>query len=570
MTYKKLLLTTLLMGFSAVLFASTTICNGNGCIITVDWAIDEDPASNLHTCDYTQGAATFFPAASGKCTFRRALREAGARSDASLCPGCQPVLIRFTGLNGTDGNGDDVHFNASESQWVIPVSSAGSSSAFMLKPQSIIDVDGPILVQGPAIDVLNGEMPKIIIDTAKTLEIELSGVTIRNMGFMGGMSIHWKEADGVFENNTWGLDTDGMSIKFADFALDANDLAGNHGILSTLKGDNMLVRNNVISGAGTYAVEINSGTSGVQILDNLIGTRIDGTIPTIPAQFKCRAFTSPFNPVTPTLDPSEWFGGAGISAAGTGLLIQGNTIAGLQNIRSTNDTPPEALTVFGAMHTIENNIIGQDVNGISVGVCGQGIKMSTITNVITPVNNGHMVIDNVIDSSRNGFDNTTGAILWSDTTSASFLDGGNTIRGNLVINGPEKYFEVGPLLTTPIKAFEPAAITSISGVNISGGNDPSDFMGNPSPCPNCIIDFYLDDNDGNEEGLEHLGSTTANANGDFNFTLSTSIANGFGIRTTSTATANDVIPHTWAGQTSEMSNEAYFEVSDVIFANGFE
>jgi len=196
--------------------------------------------------------------------------------------------------------------------------------------------------------------------------------------------------------------------------------------------------------------------------------------------------------------------------------------------------------------------------------------MSTITDVITPLNNGHMVLNNVIDSARNGFENTKGAILWSDTSAASFLDGGNTIRGNLIINGPEKYFEIGPMLTTPLKTFEPAAITSISGVNISGGNDPSDFMGNPSPCPNCIIDFYLDNANANEEGLEHLGSTIANGNGDFNFTLASPLPDGFGIRTTSTSTADDVIPHSWSGQTSEMSNEVYGVINDVIFKNGFE
>jgi len=290
----------------------------------------------------------------------------------------------------------------------------------------------------------------------------------------------------------------------------------------------------------------------------------------VPEALKCRGFTDPFNPVDPPLEASEWFGGAGISAAGTGLLIQGNTIAGLQNIRSTFDTPPEALTVFGALHTIENNTIGRNTNGTAVGVCGQGIKFSTRTDTITPVNNGHMILNNIIDSARNGFENTKGAILWSDTSAASFLDGGNTVRGNIVIDGPEKYFEIGPNLTTPIKAFEPAEITSISGTSVSGGNNQSDFQGNPSPCPNCIIDFYLDDTDGNEEALQHLGSTTADANGDFNFTLSAPLANGFGIRTTSTSTADEVIPHTWAGQTSEMSKDLYGAVLDIIFVNGFD
>lgn len=569
---KTLILLLALLSYSKITNASTTVCNNNGCVITVDWAIDEEPNNNLHTCDYTQGAATFFPdttgTGAGKCTFRRALREAGARSDDSFCPNCSPVQIRFA-MNGTNNDADDIHYNVIDNQWVLPVESGVSTSDFKLKPQSIIDVDGPLNIQGPTINVLNGEMPKIVIDSGKTLEIELSEVTIRNMGFMGGMSIHWKEENGVFENNTWGLSPDGMSIEFGDLVGNTDNLAGNHGILTTNKGDNMLVQGNVISGASTYAVEINSSTSGVQILDNIIGTRIDGTVPVVPANLKCRTFTD-INPVDPPIDPSEWFGGAGISAAGTGLLIQGNTISGMQTIHSTFSTPPGALQILGRLHTVELNQIGKDTAGYESGVCGQGIQLSTQRDTNPQVNNGHMIIDNTIYAPRNGFDNTKGAILWSDSTVNSFRDGGNTIRRNLVITGIEKYIEFGPMLTTPLKLFEPAEITSISGVNISGRSHLSNILGDPSPCPNCIIDFYLDDGDANQEALDYLGETVADNNGDFNFTLSQPLPDGFGIRTTSTSVTNDVLPNAWAGQTSEMSNEVYGVVSDVIFQSGFE
>jgi len=360
-----------------------------------------------------------------------------------------------------------------------------------------------------------------------------------------------------------------MSIKFGDLVGNTDNLAGNHGILTTNKGENMLVQGNVISGASTYAVEINSATTGVQILDNLIGTRIDGTVPVVPNNLKCRTFVN-FNPVDPPIDPSEWFGGAGISAAGTGLLIQGNTIAGMQTIHSTNTTPPGALQVLGRLHTVELNIIGKDTADYEVGVCGQGIQISTARDTTPQVNNGHMIIDNEIYAPKNGFENTKGAILWTDSTVNSFLDGGNTIRRNLVITGIEKYIEFGPMLTTPLKTFEPAVISSISGVNISGHSHLSNFFGSPSPCPNCIIDFYLDDGDANQEALEYLGSTSADSNGDFNFTLSSVLPDGFGIRTTSTSVADNVIPNAWSGQTSEMSTEVYGLVSDIIFKNGFE
>ncbi len=551
------------MAVTSVLHAQTTI--------VVDWALDEEPTNNNHTCDYTQGAF-FFPdttgSGAGKCTFRRALREAGAIANDDFCNGCAPVTIVFSGLDETNGDADDIQF--SNGQWVLPVSDASNTSDFGLFPQTITDVLGEVTIRGPQVDVQgNNEMPVIMIESGKTLEIELSEVIIENLGFYGGMSVFAKEADITFQNNTWGLAPSGTEVFLADTQFDIDGLAGNNGILSTLKGDNLLVQNNIITGASTYAVEVNSATTGVQVLNNWIGTNINGEVPTVSEEFICRTFTT-INPNVNDLDPSEWFGGAGISAAGTGLLIEDNVIAGMQNIRSTNSTPPVALEVFGRLHTVQNNVVGQDINGMSVGVCGQGIKMSTQRDSPTQSNNGHMVLNNIIDSSRNGFENSKGAILWTDTTVNSFLDGGNTIRGNIVINGPEKYFEMGPMLTTPLKLFEAAEITSVSGVNVVGRSHQDNILGDPSPCPNCIIDLYLDDDDANEEALVHLGSTVADANGDFTFTLGAPLPDGFGIRTTSTSVADDVLPNAWAGQTSEMSQEVYGLSNDVIFKNGFE
>jgi len=540
--------------------------------IIVDWALDEEPGHNNHTCDYTQGGL-FFPdttgSGAGKCTLRRALREAGAISDDAFCTGCTPVTIVFTGLNGTNGDADDGQFSGG--QWIIPIDDAPSNSAFGLYPQSVTDVDGPVILSGPAVQVQqNQEMPRVMIDGGTTLEIELSDVLVQNLGFLGGMSIHAKEESITFTNNTWGLTPDGQNMAFSDLANDANDLAGNHGVLSTSKADNLTVSENIITGAGTFAVEVNSSTSGVVIRDNWIGTNINGTVPVVPQALQCRTFTSPFNPVVPPLDDDEWFGGAGISAAGTGLLVTGNVIAGLQNIRSTNDTPPEALTVFGALHTLELNVIGQDINGQSIGVCGQGIKFSTQTNVTSPQNNGHLIIENIIDSSRYGFENTKGAMLWSDTSNQAFRDGGNTVRGNIVVDGPEKYFELGPMLATDIRTFEPAVVTQVDGVNVSGGSHLSNVFGDPSPCPGCLIDLYLDDGDEHEEALQYLGSAVADGAGDFTFVLDAPLLEEFGIRTTSTAMSDDIIPNTWAGQTSKMSQEVYGLISDVIFASDFD
>lgn len=539
--------------------------------ITVNWALDEEPTNNNHTCSYTQGGL-FFPdttgSGAGKCTLRRALREAGAIANDDFCSGCAPVTIVFDGLNGMNGDADDVQFNNNSGQWILPVSDASNVSSFGLYPQTITNTSGNITISGPLTDIQGDhEMPIIMIESGKTMEIELNNVSISSLGFFGGMSVHAKEAGITFENNTWGLSPDGSEIVIADPDFNIDNLAGSNGIYGNENSSNLLVQKNLISGAGTNAIEVNSGTTGVQILNNWIGLNIDGTVPTVPDEFLCRTFTT-ISPDPSELDENEWFGGSGINLSGAGALLQGNIIAGLQNIRSTNDTPPQALTVYGSMHTIENNIIGQDEAGNSIGVCGQGIKFSTQTDVLNPQNNGHLVIDNVIDSSRNGFENTKGAILWTDTSNASFRDSGNTVRGNIVINGPEKYFEMGPLTATAIRLFEPAVITSVTGTMISGGSHTSNINGDPSPCPNCLIDFYLDDADANEEAFEHLGSVIADINGDFTFQLSSPLTNGNGIRTTSTSQSDDIIPNTWAGTTSTMSNELYG--SDVIFLNSFD
>lgn len=561
-----------LIGLVTTIQASTTQCDANGCIITVDWAIDEDSDSSTHTCDYTQGGL-FSPdstgSGAGKCTLRRAIREAGARSDENICPGCSPILIRFNGLTGTNGDADDVQYDVANDQWVLPIDS-GSSAAdhFRLKGQGLSDLLGQITIQGSGYNSAAIPMPKIMIDGGQSLEIELSDVTVNGLGFLGGMGVVFKQPDGKFINNRWGLAPDGTSIHFKDLVNNADALAGAIGVSNNNKGDNLLVQNNLISGAATKAIEINSGTVGVVVVNNTIGTRGDGTVPVVPDNLQCRGFADPFNPV---LDPAEWFGGWGISAAGTGLVIENNVIAGLQNIRSINDTPPLALEVFGASHTIQNNVIGALTSTDFPGVCGQGIKFSTSTDPLDPMSFGHLVLNNIIVKSRNGFENTKGAILWSDTSLPPHLDGGNTVRGNLVINGPQKYFEMGPMISSAARSFEPGEITSIVGTAVNGISDQSNALGAASPCPNCIIDFYLDDFDGNEEALDYLGFTVAASDGSFSFTLDDPLPPNMGIRTTSTTQANNVIPNTWAGTTSEMSSVVYApDGSDLIFADGFE
>jgi hypothetical protein len=74
-----------------------------------------------------------------------------------------------------------------------------------------------------------------------------------------------------------------------------------------------------------------------------------------------------------------------------------------------------------------------------------------------------------------------------------------------------------------------------------------------SPCPNCYIDFYLDDLDETEEALEHLGTVTADANGDFTFVMAQPIPANRGLRTSSTSQFFGTIGTFAAGTTTRLS-----------------
>ena len=76
----------LVIGLGAV-WQQTAQAEPGAITITVDTSEDLVATSLTHTCGYEEGAF-FFPAADGKCTLRRALREAGARPDTD-----RPITI---------------------------------------------------------------------------------------------------------------------------------------------------------------------------------------------------------------------------------------------------------------------------------------------------------------------------------------------------------------------------------------------------------------------------------------------------------------------------------------------
>ena len=476
--------------------------------ITVDTSADLDSSSLTKTCGYTAG---IYAAATDGCTLRRALLEAAARPQSD-----RPIAIRFNLANGDPNQDLEV-----SGTWTLPVARALP----VLKTDTIVNKNGQVTIDGATQPGGRTNGPKIIIDTNDfSLQVESTNNTIRNLSIKGGGVIFLKEDNNLVERIWMGLTDNGQAIHFRTPGNETRMAGG--GIFITSDGNT--VQDNVIAGAYARAVDIGSGVQNNTIQRNLIGTRADGSVPAVAPAAQClRSFS---------YDPQNWYGGWGIAVSGSNNSIVQNRIAGLHILQSANDTPPMAIELFGANHLVQDNVIGVDSLGSGVGVCGQGIKVS---------GSGTRILDNRIVRSRIGFEDIVPtAILASDT---SPLFGQITVRRNLVDSGPGDVYAFGPGIPQVLQIFAPARITGINGTAVTGAS------GAGSACPGCLIDFYSDDADGNNEALTYLGQTTADSNGLFAFTLSQPLAAGIGIRTSSTTMSAGVIGSYGAGTTTRLS-----------------
>jgi len=134
----------------------------------------------------------------------------------------------------------------------------------------------------------------------------------------------------------------------------------------------------------------------------------------------------------------------------------------------------------------------------------------------------------------------------------------NTLRGNVVkkntswgqIDGqsePESAIQLGPGIHTAFRNFNPAQVTVIDDVTVEG------TAGANSPCPNCIIELFLDDTDTIIEALASLAVVTADAQGNWTATLAVPLVPGEGLRTTSTTAQWGTIPNMYDGTTTGLS-----------------
>lgn len=476
--------------------------------IVVDTSADLDSDSITKTCTFTSGV---YQAASDGCTLRRAILEAAARPQSD-----RPIDIQFN-LPITDTNADlEV-----AGTWTLPI----EDSLPPLETDTILDINGQVRIDGDSQPGGRSDGPKIIIDTNdNSLEVESENNLFRNLSIKGGGVIFLKEGGNTVENIWMGLTDDGQSIHFRDPDNERRMAGG--GIF--IDSDDNVVQDNVISGAFARAVDINSGNSGNIIRRNLIGTRADGTVPAVAETAQClRSFS---------YDPQNWYGGWGIAVSGSDNQVTQNRIAGLHILQSANETPPMALEIFGADHLIQENVIGIDSAGAKRGVCGQGIKVA---------GSGTQILDNVVYGSRAGFEDDDETVILANDSSPTF--GQITVRRNLTEDGPSNVFKFGPAVPEILRTFKSAKLTNVDGTTLSGTN------GDNSPCPGCLIDFYTDDGDAIGETLSYLGSTTADSNGDFTFTMTDTLPSGAGIRTNSTTQAAGVIGSYGAGTTAATS-----------------
>jgi hypothetical protein len=319
--------------------------------------------------------------------------------------------------------------------------------------------------------------------------------------------------------------------------------------------DNNTIQNNRIIGAFERAIRITGGGDDNVIQNNFIGMNASGLVPwPFDTGIDCTRSVD--------YDAGLWYGGRGIQVTGNNNTVVNNRLAGLHIPQSTNDTPPITMEIAGADNTVTGNIIGRDVAGNDIGVCGQGMLLQ---------GTALLVEGNTIVHSRNGFEPTDdGTDFDSAILTQSFANGSNrwiTVRKNVVVDADQAthpdhvYRFASPGVPIELRQFNPAKVTSIVGTAVTGTQGDDAVLPGPTvisaACPNCQVYLYSDDLDERIEAHEFLGEATADASGNWTATLSRSLADDEGLRTQSMANGNGVIHIYGAGTTSKLSDDLY-------------
>jgi len=459
--------------------------------ITVTHTADPD-TSQTNTC-YRDLGTGYDPPGDGICSLRRAIVEASHLDVVS-----RPVRITFDIPTGDSG------YSSTLQVWEITLS---GSLPYVKGGQVVIDgdtqpggrTDGPrIVVHGS--DIKLGEIAGEDDNVLRGLALQEGGIYL-----IGDRNI--------VEGCWVGLSADGQEI-YNDNPPYSND--------ATIEGgsDNNLITGCVVATTNMVGIDL-EGDDNV-VVGNYIGTRADGTLPAVPQADRCDSTAN------------TWYTGIGMDITGDRNRIGGptaaerNVIAGMHT-SSSSSTPPTALNIDGWHNVVQNNYIGKDAAGQEVWICGQAMDLSGYFN---------QILDNQIASSvENGW-YTFG--VWGSGISLDAL----TMRGNTFENFVQA-IEYGPTVPESLRLFGPALVTVISDTQVLGISDDD--------CPYCLVDIYLDDDDDQTDALSYLGHTTATVTGDWSFTMTTALTEGYGLRTVSTVRNFGVIENFEIGTSSRFS-----------------
>lgn len=465
------------------------------------------------------------------CTLRRAINSARL-----LSPAQRPVEIVFN-IPATAGEGYDSGLGV----WTIELMSGADPAVFRALEFGQITIDGTTQPGG------RSDGPKIIIYGPATGNKDGLLVGVNNAGAHDGnvlrglafqnfrTAVIVNSNDNLIAGNWFGLTSDGTAPLLRNG--DAQDGSGSAGVALSANVENNVISENVFLGFDGVAAAIRG--EGNVFSSNWVGTIASGSVPD--------------KETDPDLicSPVDWLGGGGISMEGEGHLVSDNIFAGLRQQIFSASTQPDAIRVTGREHTIESNRIGVDLAGTNVGVCGRGIFMSDSPKNVT-------ILENIIANPG-----LSGISLNGPLYDANELRG-NVIRQRMAwaeVEGnpePENAIQVGPLLPDGLQNFVPARITSIAGTAVEGTNGPG------SPCPNCTIELFLDDDDGIVEALQSMAVVTADGDGNWQATLPRELTPEETLRTTSTSRKFNTIPGLSAGTTTGLSG-AYVETQPPVY-----
>ncbi len=444
------------------------------------------------------------------CTLRRAINEAHYYS----APG-QVFRIGFDIPTGDPG------YDAGNGVWIITVNSDNSGFEthafrdFGTYGKVIIDgttqPGGRALTVGPRI-VLRGDNKKGAFNLTGGRNV-IRGLAFQ--GFANNMITIPATDENLVEQNWFGLNVAGDDIYLRNSAYpeDGGGEAGIYAQMSGSDGTTNTIQSNVLVGFKGVAISVQGNNNFV--LSNTVGTRADGTVPAVRDDRKCK----------PNARYNNWFPGAGIDIFGRGNLVAYNRVVGL--LWSSNDplnTPDDAISVTGRNHVIRENIIGLTSDDVPFGTCGEGIHVGGASGA-------HFI--EVRDNLVVGAQGAAGILVAAGPLGYD-LDA-VTVQGNVIRASKVQAFDFSPNVPAALRLFNPAAITQIDGVNVTGTS------GADSLCANCVVEVFLDKHDTVTETLASLGTTTADGDGNWTFTLTRTLALTEGLRTASTTVADEQI-----------------------------